>query len=684
MKSTCALTAVLASVVCVEAAKENPLGAVINLLDELTAKVTADGEREAKAYHEYVEWCDDVSANTQFQIKTATAQKGKLEATISKLTSDIEVGSSKIEDLAGSIAEGDAELKDATLVRDKEKAEFAASQKELEDAISALDRAVNILQREMAKNPAALAQVDNSNMKNLLQSLGAVIDAAAIDSSDKQTLLGLVQSQQESDDDVVGAPAAAVYKTHSTNIFDVLEDLKEKAEGELSALRKAESNAAHNFAMLKQSLDDQMAADTKGLNEEKTSKAAAEEGKAGAEGDLAATVKELQGAEAALAEANSNCMTVAAEHEATVAARKEELATIAKAKQILVDTSSGAVAQTYSFFQLQTKADLARSEVIDLVTRLAKREHSAALAQLASRLTAVVRYGGANGDDVFAKVKGLISNMIAKLESEASADATEKAYCDEQIAKTQAKKDDLDSDIAKLTSKIDQAAAKSAGLKSDVKELQGQLAALAKEQAEMDHIRQESHADYVQAKSDLELGLSGVRKALGVLRDYYGSAAAMLQQPAKPEHFEKATGAADSIVGILEVVESDFATNLAKEESQEDSASSTYEKTTQANKIRTAEMEQDVKYKSQEAKSLDKGVSELSSDRSSANTELDAVMEYYGQIKARCIAKPETYEARKQRREAEIAGLKQALDILENETAFVQRKRRNVFRTALA
>merc|ERR1719386_230316 len=143
----------------------------------------------------------------------------------------------------------------------------------------------------MAKNPAALAQVDNSNMKNLLQSLGAVIDAAAIDSSDKQTLLGLVQSQQESDDDAEGAPAAAVYKTHSSNIFDVLEDLKEKAEGELSALRKAESNAAHNFAMLKQSLEDQMAADTKGLNEEKTSKAAAEEGKAGAEGDLAATIK---------------------------------------------------------------------------------------------------------------------------------------------------------------------------------------------------------------------------------------------------------------------------------------------------------------------------------------------------------------------------------------------------------
>jgi len=50
-------------------------------------------------------------------------------------------------------------------------------------------------------------------------------------------------------------------------------------------------------------------------------------------------------------------------------------------------------------------------------------------------------------------------------------------------------------------------------------------------------------------------------------------------------------------------------------------------------------------------------------------------MEYYGQIKERCIAKPETYEDRKGRREAEIKGLKDALSILENEAAFLQRKR---------
>jgi len=87
---------------------------------------------------------------------------------------------------------------------------------------------------------------------------------------------------------------------------------------------------------------------------------------------------------------------------------------------------------------------------------------------------------------------------------------------------------------------------------------------------------------------------------------------------------------------------------------------------------------QDVKYKTQEFKGLDKEISELSGDKETADTELSAVMEYYEKIKDRCIAKPETYEERTKRRTAEIEGLKQALQILEDETAFVQRKRRGV------
>merc|ERR1719486_567522 len=110
-----------------------------------------------------------------------------------------------------------------------------------------------------------------------------------------------------------------------------------------------------------------------------------------------------------------------------------------------------------------------------MVKKLAQQHHSAALAQLASRISAVMRLGSSGGDDPFAKVKGLISEMISKLEAEADAEATEKAWCDEQIVKTEEKKNDLESDIAKLTAKIDVASARSADLKSEVKQLQGDL-----------------------------------------------------------------------------------------------------------------------------------------------------------------------------------------------------------------
>merc|ERR1719316_2305146 len=140
-----------------------------------------------------------------------------------------------------------------------------------------------------------------------------------------------------------------------------------------------------------------------------------------------------------------------------------------------------------------------------------------------------------------------------------------------------------------------------------------------------------------------------------------------------PVKHSKASGAGGSIVDILEVVESDFAKNLASEETQEADAAAEYEKQTQENKITKTMKEQSVKYETAEFKSLDKTVSELSSDRETTNSELAAVLEYDGKIKERCIAKPETYEERKRRREAEISGLKEALAVLENETAFMQR-----------
>jgi len=671
------------------AVSADPLGKVFELMSSLQAKITKEGEEEAKAFNNYFEWCDEATANLHNEIKTGAGKQEELEADISKCKADIEACSVKIEDLSGAISADDQELKAATAVRNKEVAVFEASEKELVDAIDTLGRAVGILQKEMAKSGAALVQVDTTSLDSMLQGLNAVINAASFSAQDQAKLTALVQQQSASDDEELGAPAAAVYESKSGGIFDVLEDMKEKAENQLNDLRKAESTSKHNYDMLKQSLEDSIEADTKDMDEEKSLKAATEERKATSDGDLAETVKELAKDQESVKVASDTCMQVAADHEATVRSRTEELAAIATAEKVLKESTGGAQEQSYSLLQmkaatrLQSKADMKNAEIVVILKKLAHEHHSAALNQLASRVKAVMSYGA--GADVFGKIKGLISDMISKLEKDAEEEATEKAYCDGEMKKTEDKKGELEGVVTKLTSKIDLSAAKSAELKGEVKTLQKELAQIAKEQAEMDSIRAEEKAAFDKAKAELEAGIGGVQKAIGVLKEYYEGASllqkpsdfdAFMQQPAPPQTHSKSGGAGGSIINILEVCESDFTKNLADEETQEADASSVYEKETQDNKMATTTKSQDAKYKTKEFKGLDKSVSELSGERDNTNTELAAVLDYYAKIKDRCVAKPESYEERKARRESEIKGLKEALNILESETAFMQKGRR--------
>merc|ERR1719281_503473 len=121
------------------AATSDPLGKVFELMAELSAKITKEGEEEAKAFNDYVEWCDDAAANLHNEIKTGAKKQEELESIISKCKADIEACSVKIEELSGTIAADQKELKAATAVRVKEVATFEASEKELVDAIDTLE-----------------------------------------------------------------------------------------------------------------------------------------------------------------------------------------------------------------------------------------------------------------------------------------------------------------------------------------------------------------------------------------------------------------------------------------------------------------------------------------------------------------------------------------------------------------
>jgi len=296
-------------------------------------------------------------------------------------------------------------------------------------------------------------------------------------------------------------------------------------------------------------------------------------------------------------------------------------------------------------------------------------EHSPILAQLAQRIAAVVRAGGGSANsDPFGKVKALIVDMIGKLEKEAGADATKKAYCDKELKETNQKKVDKSTEVEMLGTRIDQATAKSAKLKEEVAAVENELSKLTKSQAEADKLRQEEKDAFEINKAEQEKGLQGVRAAIAVLKEYYAKA--------DEAAHDAADGAASGIIGLLETVESDFTKTLAALMTEEESSAAEYDAMTRKNEIERAAKDQDIKYKTKESKQLDKSTAENKADRNGVQAELDAILEYSAKINEQCIAKPEPYAERARRREAEIAGLKQALDILQSEMALIQGSKR--------
>jgi len=113
--------------------------------------------------------------------------------------------------------------------------------------------------------------------------------------------------------------------------------------------------------------------------------------------------------------------------------------------------------------------------------------------------------------------------------------------------------------------------------------------------------------------------------------------------------------------------------NLAEINETEESAASEYEAETKENAVQKAAETQDEKYKSREIVTLEKLTAEAKSDRSSVQDELDAINEYLAKLKKECTVMPDSYEVRKAKREAEIEGLKSALETLKSETALLQR-----------
>merc|ERR1719453_3033007 len=125
--------------------------------------------------------------------------------------------------------------------------------------------------------------------------------------------------------------------------------------------------------------------------------------------------------------------------------------------------------------------------------------------------------------------RGMIKDLVAKLEADASAEADQKAWCDSEMEKSTSKRDEnigaMEGDLAAKTS----AEAKIAKLEEEIATLMQEVADLTKALNEATTLRGQEKAENTKTLADATAGLAGVTKAMKILKDFYDNA--LIQTP---------------------------------------------------------------------------------------------------------------------------------------------------------
>jgi len=626
------------------------------LLEEMAVKVKEEGKAEDAKFEEYTALCERRSDDLGYEIKTQKSEVEELEAVISKAESKIEAVSTTLEELSGSIGKAEADLKAATDVRNKEKEDFKAAEKDLLETMETLERATGILEKEESKGGAALAQIKNA--PNVLAAVQVMMDASVLGAQEGSKLTSFLQNKFE--DYAMQPPTPPAYQKKSGGIVDILEDMMDKSKEELNELRKKETDAKNSFEMVVQSLSDEIKYSKQEVDQNMKVKDEQEKTKADASKDLSETSQSLAEDEKTLSDFTADCKAETRDYNDESKSRAGELEALDAAKTALTENLP-------SFLQLSSSIhssqDLKHFEVVHIVRDLGKQQDDHELVLLSRRMDSMLRSG--SGADVFGKIKEMISGMIANMEKALNEAASKKQYCDSEMAKAKDKKEAKTAEISDVDTKIDQTAAKSAELKQQVSELQKALTELAATKTNMTKIRSEEHELYEKLEPEQVALLDGVKTALKVLSDFYKKAGGGTSA--------ERTGAAGGIVGRLEDIESEGAMQLTQMREVEKSAASKFETDMKDMKLEKVQKEKDVEYKTAESKKLDAEVGELESDKDSLNTEMAAITEFKKGLDAECLVTPASFAEKQAKKQAEIDGLKTALDTL-SAPAFLQMK----------
>jgi len=279
------------------------------------------------------------------------------------------------------------------------------------------------------------------------------------------------------------------------------------------------------------------------------------------------------------------------------------------------------------------------------------------------------------GDDPFDKVKKMIKDLIVRLMEEANEEAEHKGWCDTELSTNEQTRKEKTEAVETLHAESDQLEASIAKLTQDVADLTVAVADLDAAMAESTTMRQDEKATNTATIKDSQEAQTAVAQALVVLKEFYaqaGEATALVQkQHQEPAIFDSPYTGMQSenggVVGMLEVIQSDFARLETETQAAEETAQKEYDEFMTESKVDKASKSKDIEHKTAKKQDETQALTVKQSDLEGTQKELDAALAYYDKLKPSCVDAGTSYEDRVGRRKEEVESLQEALRILNGE-----------------
>jgi len=669
-----------------------PTQKVIELLKKFQADVTAESAKEAAQFKEYKKYCAKSTNEKEYQIGRSEKDIAEMTADIGVLTQDISLLKEELDTLAEDTASFEGQLQKATSTRAEEASNYSANAKTMLDSITALTNAMKVI--AASKSPAGLVQLRATASQVLF-------------SASQLSLLQLTGDQIET----LGSFSEPTVSAPSGDIVGMLRGLKSTFVKNKHELDMEEENNKFTFNKVQVSMT-KMVKFAQEDNDEKTSANLGKQGvKAQLEKDLSAENASMIADKSFLAELRSNCADKQEAAEERKTARDGELKALAKALTELSGGSSllqvkednkpirkhlrsqlqvGEPPKSVSMSALEQSepakvaVGMVRTSFLQLrggqartsnfKTKIAKLEEMSSRMKVSQFSLAVLRAKAANSTaDPYLEIRKVIKNLVQTMENTVANRSSVKANCDEIAATNNKAKADSQTEIDGLLVEIEGQEAFLSKTSKQVAELEKDISELTENLAEAEKLRSEEKVSNEAAIKEAAEGMLAATDAQSTLSAYYGGSNSKvnvgLLQITQPEvvtgdYKNEAAERSSGLLGMLNVVIYDFQNTKTKTEAEEKKAASDHEKFKKESKADIKSKESEVSAKSAQITSKKGSLAdnrETLGEQEKINLEAKQAME-----ESKVMCDQDSYEVRKEERDANIASLKEILSDIED------------------